>query len=54
MGVIRHSDGTEETVAVKKLKSIAMTNPECVDLQRECSIMKVLSSINFDRTLLLI
>lgn len=41
MGVIRHSDGTEETVAVKKLKSMAMNNPESVDLQRECSIMKV-------------
>ena len=42
MGVIRHSDGVEETVAVKKLKnSMAMNNPESVDLQRECAIMKV-------------
>lgn len=41
MGVIRHSDGTEETVAVKKLKSLAMNNPDSVDLQRECAIMKV-------------
>lgn len=41
MGWIKHSDGTEETVAVKKLKSLALNNPESVDLQRECAIMKV-------------
>lgn len=41
MGVVKHSDGTVETVAVKKLKSVALNNPESVDLQRECSIMKV-------------
>nr|CAH0112132.1 unnamed protein product [Daphnia galeata] len=46
MGVIRHSDGTEETVAVKKLKSVAMNHPESVDLQRECAIMKSLNHPN--------
>lgn len=46
IGVIRHSDGTEETVAVKKLKSTAMNNPESVDLQRECAIMKSLHHPN--------
>jgi len=46
MGVIRHSDGTAETVAVKKLKSPALNNPENVDLQRECSIMRVQSILS--------
>lgn len=46
MGIIRHSDGTEETVAVKKLKSqsLVLNNPESLDLQRECTIMKVIST----------
>lgn len=43
MGVIKHSDGAEETVAVKKLRSPALNNPESVDLQRECAIMKSLN-----------
>ena len=43
MGVIKHRDGTEETVAVKKLKNAALNNPECVDLERECSIMRSLN-----------
>jgi hypothetical protein len=47
MGVIRHRDGTEETVAVKKLKSMTMNNPESVDLNRECEIMKVVLYISF-------
>jgi len=46
MGVIRHSDGTQETVAVKKLKNTARNTPETHDLQRECAIMKSLSHPN--------
>lgn len=41
MGIIRHSDGTAETVAVKKLKGLPINNPESVDLDRECNIMRV-------------
>lgn len=41
MGVIKHCDGNQETVAVKKLKTLAVNNPEIMDLQHECAIMKV-------------
>ena len=41
MGIIKHSDGIEETVAVKKLKIGAFTSPDNSDIQRECAIMKV-------------
>ena len=42
MGVIKHEDGTEETVAVKTLKNCLINSPESTDLQRECFIMKVI------------
>lgn len=42
MGVLKHRDGTQETVAVKKLKNTARNTPEMQDLQRECTIMKVI------------
>jgi len=42
MGVIRYTDGTQETVAVKKLKNMARNTPETHDLQRERDIMKVI------------
>ena len=42
MGVFKHRDGTQETVAVKKLKNTARSTPETHDLQRECAIMKVI------------
>jgi len=46
MGVIKHSDGPQETVAVKKLKGCIFDGPESMDLQRECAIMKSLRHPN--------
>lgn len=47
MGIIRHSDGAAETVAVKKLKGMPLNNPESIDLERECAIMRVKPPIHY-------